>query len=111
GRPTPVRFGAVAGQWHLDTETYLAMVRAEIPSYDELQAVLASATADMEVERILDLGSGTGVTAVHVLERHPHAVLVGIDSSPRMVAHAQRTLPSAQFLEARLEGPLPPGPF
>jgi hypothetical protein len=36
----------VAGQWHLDAETYLAMVRAEIRSYDDLQDRLAAATAD-----------------------------------------------------------------
>jgi predicted RNA methylase len=53
----------VAGQWHLDAETYLAMVRSEIPTYDDLQDRLAEATADVDAHTILDLGSGTGVTA------------------------------------------------
>ena len=28
-------------QWHLDADTYLAMVRSEIPTYDVLQGRLA----------------------------------------------------------------------
>jgi len=50
----------VAGQWHFDPDSYLAMVRAEIPAYDELHDRLAGAIADMQVATILDLGSGTG---------------------------------------------------
>ena len=101
----------MAGQWHFDPDSYLAMVRAEIPAYDELHDRLAGAIADMQVATILDLGSGTGVTAVHALARHPDAALVGIDSSPDMLSHATRAAPSATFLEGRLEDPLPSGPF
>ncbi len=101
----------MAGQWHLDAETYLSMVRAEIPSYDELQDRLADATADMQAETVLDLGSGTGVTAARVLSRHPGATLIGIDSSPDMLSHARRGVPRADFVEARLEDPLPVGLF
>jgi tRNA (cmo5U34)-methyltransferase len=101
----------MGGQWHFDAESYLAMVRSEIPTYDELQRRLADATADISAGRILDLGSGTGVTAANVLDRHPGATLVGIDGSAEMLAHARATLPDATFLEQRLEGPLPDGPF
>jgi tRNA (cmo5U34)-methyltransferase len=101
----------MAGQWHLDAESYLSMVRAEIPSYDELQERLADATADVPAESILDLGSGTGITALHVLARHPRATVIGIDSSSEMLGHAQRAVPRASFVAARLEDPLPPGPF
>jgi SAM-dependent methyltransferase len=101
----------MAGRWHLDPETYLAMVRSEIPSYDELQERLADATADVHTDAILDLGSGTGVTAVRVLARHPCASLIGVDSSPEMLEHAKRSAPSAVFLQGRLEASLPPGPF
>jgi tRNA (cmo5U34)-methyltransferase len=101
----------MARQWHLDADTYVSMVRAEIPSYDQLQDRLADATADMQAETVLDLGSGTGVTAARVLSRHPRATLIGIDSSPDMLSHARRAVPRAHFVEARLEDPLPVGPF
>ena len=98
-------------QWHLDADSYLAMVRAEIPSYDELQDRLADATADVTAATILDLGCGTGVTSARVLARHPDASLIGIDTSRSMLRHAKRAVPSATFVEARLEDPLPAGPF
>jgi tRNA (cmo5U34)-methyltransferase len=87
------------------------MVRSEVPSYDDLQDRLAEATADVTARTILDLGSGTGVTATRVLARHPGAALLGVDSNPEMLIHAKRAVPSATFLEAHLEDPLPTGPF
>lgn len=99
------------GQWHLDADTYLRVVRAEVPAYDRLQALLANATVGRSVGPVLDLGSGTGVTAEHVLRVHPRAVLVGIDASETMLAYARRRLPEATFLVGRLEDPLPDGPF
>jgi len=101
----------MGGQFHLDAETYLAMMRSEIDRYDELQSALADATADVAAETILDLGSGTGETALATLKRHPGATLVGIDSCEEMLSVARRQLPSATFIVARLEDPLPGGPF
>lgn len=101
----------VAGQWHLDAETYLEIVRAEVPSYDELQERIADVTTDVAVSTILDLGCGTGETGRRVLERHPGATLVGVDSSPDMLRVARRAVPDATFLQSRLEDRLPQGPF
>lgn len=101
----------MGGQWHFDADSYLAMVRAEIPTYDELQGRLADATEGLTASRILDLGSGTGVTAVNVLDRHPEATLIGVDGSAEMLSHARAALPDATFLEGRLEDTLPDGPF
>ena len=101
----------MSGQWHFDSETYLAMVRSEIPTYDALQDRIAEATADVVAHSILDLGSGTGETALRVLTRHPTATLVGIDSSAEMLSHARRADPAATFIEASLEEELPSGPF
>ncbi len=98
-------------QWHFDPDSYLAMVRAEIPSYDALQLELAEATETVAARTILDLGSGTGVTAQHVLAKHPGAKLVGVDSSDAMLRHARVLLPNATFVVGRLEDPLPAGPF
>ncbi|HSJ33622.1 MAG TPA: class I SAM-dependent methyltransferase [Acidimicrobiia bacterium] len=100
------------GQFHLNANTYLEMIRAEIPNYDDLQAALAAATVTGHpAERILDLGSGTGETAKAVLRRHPNARLVGIDASADMLEIADAQLPHAEFVASDLEDPLPPGPF
>jgi tRNA (cmo5U34)-methyltransferase len=101
----------MGNQWHLDSASYLEVVRAEIPEYDQLQSALADATSVVAARSILDLGSGTGMTAHYVLARHPEAHLVGVDQSPEMLAHATQRLPAAEFKVADLEDPLPSGPF
>jgi tRNA (cmo5U34)-methyltransferase len=102
---------AVSEQWHFDPASYFEMIYDEIPAYDELQHVLADATRTVSAASILDLGSGTGVTARHVLDAHPGAALVGLDSSDHMLAHARTLVPEASFTVGELEGELPPGPF
>jgi tRNA (cmo5U34)-methyltransferase len=101
----------MGNQWHLDPASYMEVVRAEIPDYDELESALAEATADVAARSILDLGSGTGTTARCVLARHPEAHLVGVDQSPEMLDEAMKLLPAAEFIVALLEDPLPVGPF
>lgn len=101
----------MGGQWHLDADTYLAMVRAEVPLYDVIQDRTAAATKGVVAASILDLGSGTGVTAKRVFQHHPGASLIGIDSSAAMVSLAARAVPEATFIEAGLQDPLPAGPF
>jgi len=101
----------MGNQWHLDAGTYARVVREEIRGYDELQTALAAATTGLTVERILDLGAGTGITAQQVLAVHPHASLTGIDASADMVAIADTALPQAEFRVSQLEDPLPVGPF
>lgn len=102
---------AVGEQWHFDADTYLEMVRSEIPTYDELQERLAAATTTVAVERILDLGTGTGVTAAAVLAVHHGASLVGVDGSEQMLSHARALIPHADLRVAQLEDALPEGPF
>jgi len=101
------------GQFHWDPESYLALMRSEVPDYEQLQAETAAATEGLEVRRILELGTGTGETASRVLAVHPGARLHGIDASSRMLAVARTALADADVeLEDRpLEEPLPVGPF
>jgi tRNA (cmo5U34)-methyltransferase len=101
----------MGNQWHFDPPGYLRLVRSEIPEYDRLQDALAEATSAVPAETILDLGSGTGVTAQRVLARHPDGSLVGVDASDDMLVHARRLLPDAKFLVGDLAGRLPAGPF
>jgi SAM-dependent methyltransferase len=48
---------------------------------------------DGEPERVLDLGTGTGLAARFLAQRFPQAEIVGIDLSPAMVEEAERLLP------------------
>ena len=99
-------------QFHFDPETYLELMAVEVPDYERLQVEVAGASTARVVRRFLDLGVGTGMTALGVLSVHPDAEVVGIDESADMVAHARRALPAGADLRvARIEDPLPEGPF
>jgi tRNA (cmo5U34)-methyltransferase len=97
------------GQFHWDPDGYLEMVRAEVPDYDRIQDELAHATDGIDARRVLELGTGSGVTSRRVLARHPHAHLTGVDSSEHMLAAAD--LPGADLRLQDLGDPLPEGPF
>ena len=97
------------GQFHFTPERYLELMHAEVPRYEELQDEVATATAGAPAASILELGVGTGETSRRVLAVHPGARLVGIDASAEMLAEAR--LPGAELTVARLEDPLPRGPF
>jgi tRNA (cmo5U34)-methyltransferase len=60
---------------------------------------------------VLELGTGTGETALRVQAEHPEARWVGIDSSEAMLARARERLPHADLRLRRLEDELPAGPF
>jgi tRNA (cmo5U34)-methyltransferase len=97
------------GQFHWDPDTYVKIVRDEVPDYDRVQDELARATEGVEARRLLELGTGTGVTSRRVLERHPGAELTGVDSSEHMLAVAD--LPGADLRLQDLREELPEGPF
>jgi tRNA threonylcarbamoyl adenosine modification protein (Sua5/YciO/YrdC/YwlC family) len=103
---------ALGHQFHFDPDTYLNMIRSEIPEYDRLQDELADASGN-GARLVLDLGTGTGQTARRLLERHPEAFLVGVDESPVMLAEASRQLPAdrVSLVVGTLENPLPAGSF
>jgi tRNA (cmo5U34)-methyltransferase len=99
--------------FHWDPATYRALMRAEIPAYDELQDAVAGATRAVAIRRVLDLGTGTGETAARVLALHADAFLVGVDESDEMLTMARQTLPASrvELRVSRLQDPLPTGPF
>jgi tRNA (cmo5U34)-methyltransferase len=96
--------------WDWNPDTYPEVV-AEIPGYDELQETVVEATRGLELRRVLELGTGTGETALRILALHPNASWTGVDSSEAMIAGARERLPDADLRLARLEDPLPDGPF
>jgi tRNA (cmo5U34)-methyltransferase len=89
-------------------DEYLQRIRARIPRYDELQEQ-AVAAIPFPPERVLELGMGTGETTRRLIEAHPDAWVVGLDSSPDMVFRARQTYDDVQL--ARMEDPLPDGPW
>jgi tRNA (cmo5U34)-methyltransferase len=96
-------------EFEWDPSTYLGQMLDEIPGYAELEDAVAAAAAG---STILDLGTGTGETALRVLARNPGAHLTGIDASEAMLAAARARLPAdADLRVQRLEDPLPNGPF
>ncbi len=96
-----------------DPIAYLDEIRVEIPLYDELQLRAVEAARGLEVRRALELGVGTGETARRVLGLHAEAELVGVDGSEAMLTAARAALPPERvdLRVARLEDPLPAGPF
>ncbi len=116
-----VRDGAMAsdevqarltGQFHFDPATYEQMIHDDIPGYDEFQDEAAQAGGDGR-RRILELGTGTGVTTRRLLERHPDATVVGLDVSEAMLAAARARLPAERVSlhVGRLQDRLPEGEF
>src|SRR5437868_2328250 len=92
-----------------DPASYLEQMLEEIPGFEELQEAVAARAMG---KRILELGTGSGETAVRVLARNPGAAYTGIDSSETMLAAAKARLPQdADLRVQRLEEPLPAGPF
>jgi tRNA (cmo5U34)-methyltransferase len=95
-------------QFDWKPEIYLERIRAEIPGYDELQDQ-AVAAIPFAPQRVLELGMGTGETTRRLIETHPDAWVIGLDSSPDMVFRARREYDDVQL--ARMEDPLPDGPW
>ncbi len=99
-------------QFHFEPSTYAEMIHDDIPRYDEFQAAVAQASGS-GAARVLELGTGTGETARRLLERHPDALLVGVDESASMLAAARSVLPADRVTlqVGAIEEPLPEGPF
>jgi len=98
----------LGAQFHWDPETYLEEIRAEVPRYDELQRAAVDAIP-FPPDRVLELGMGTGETTRVLLEAHPDAWVIGLDSSPDMVYRLREEYDDVQ--RARMEDPLPDGPW
>ncbi|HEY6758049.1 MAG TPA: class I SAM-dependent methyltransferase, partial [Baekduia sp.] len=104
----------MSGQFHFDPDSYDDLMASDVPAYARLQQAVAEACGSSGGRlgvRLLELGTGTGETATHVLAAHPGATLVGVDASEAMLARARVRLPDADLRVARLQEELPEGPF
>ena len=100
------------GQYHWDPDSYLSLMRHEVPDYERLQDETAAAVGS-GAKRLLELGTGTGETTRRLLARNPAAELVGLDASAEMLGRARAMLPAdrVDLRSWRLTDPLPDGPF
>jgi tRNA (cmo5U34)-methyltransferase len=71
---------------------YDAEIRQQVPRYDEIQDTVVSLLSLRPPHRVLDLGVGTGVTALRILEALPAARIVGLDVSREMLGRARQRL-------------------
>jgi trans-aconitate 2-methyltransferase len=60
--------------------------------------------------RVVDIGCGPGNSTELLLARYPEAEVIGLDSSPEMLAAARKRLPSVRFIEADVLGWTPEPP-
>jgi len=54
-------------------------------------------------EHVLDIGCGDGRVTAEIAQLVPRGAAVGVDSSPEMIAVAQRTFPPQQFANLRFQ--------
>lgn len=99
----------MTAQFHWNPDSYLELIRSEVPRYDELQQRTIEAIP-FAPKRVLELGFGTAETTRRIWERYPEARITGLDSSPEMVFKA-RELGWEEMRLGRIEDPLPDGPW
>jgi tRNA (cmo5U34)-methyltransferase len=95
-------------------EGYNAARRRLIPCYERFYASATEAVALAgRVERVLDLGAGTGLLSADLRAAYPDAELVLTDGAPAMLEQARELLGERRtsYLRADLGGQLPRGPW
>lgn len=72
---------------------YDALIRKLIPHYEQMhRSVIDLMETRSEKPALLDLGIGTGETALHLLEKYPQATIDGFDISPKMIEQGKGRL-------------------
>jgi tRNA (cmo5U34)-methyltransferase len=94
---------------------YHAQRRRIVPCFDQFYgtAVDLLGLRPGPIQRVLDLGAGTGLMSEAVLSRHPEAEMVLVDGAAEMVEQAPARLgeESIRTIVADMRDPLPGGPF
>jgi trans-aconitate 2-methyltransferase len=70
---------------------------------------LLSAIPSQNVKFAVDIGCGPGNSTELLLQRYPSAQIMGVDSSPEMIAKAKERLPSHEFQTADISTWAPAG--
>lgn len=73
---------------------YDVLIKKLIPEYEQMHNMIVD-QIDFPRDKnlsFLDLGVGTGQTALHLLKKYPHATIDGFDISPTMIEQAKKRL-------------------
>jgi tRNA (cmo5U34)-methyltransferase len=85
---------ALRKEFDREARAYDQNAPASMPGYSDLHRTLLGGVpyAPTREFRVLELGVGTGTLTALLLRQFPHARVVGIDLSPRMIAQARTKL-------------------
>ena len=84
------------GEVFANTADFDSGIRQLLPRYEEMLEAIALCLPP-SVQRILDLGCGTGELSLKVLKHCPTAEVVAIDYSPRMIEFAKGKVEAAGY--------------
>ena len=87
------------GFWSLDLAVSPATLIPRADSEALIEAAIAARPARHQVQRILDLGTGTGCLLLAALTEFPHAWGLGLDRAPDAAALARRNAEAAGLLD------------
>jgi malonyl-CoA O-methyltransferase len=90
------RFGASSGSYEHVTPVQEVMGLRLLMQIQQM-------VPDKNILRILELGCGTGRLTRRLAEIYPWAVIVAVDISPEMIAHAKEQYPHAHYVVADAE--------
>ncbi len=103
------------GAFSAHAPEYDATRRAIVPCFDTFYgtAVEVLSLRGGPVERVLDIGGGTGLMSEAVLAAHPEAEVVILDGSGEMLSRAASRLQGrrVELIEQDMRDALPGGPF
>jgi tRNA (cmo5U34)-methyltransferase len=109
--PSPTALLGLRAEFDREAPGYDRTARASMPGYTELHRALVRGVPFLPTRafRVLELGVGTGALTLALLATFPHASVVGIDVSPRMISAARRRLRAyrdrVELVARRLEEP------
>jgi tRNA (cmo5U34)-methyltransferase len=85
---------AARREFDREASEYDRTARASMPGYIDLHRTLVGGIPLLPTRefRVLELGVGTGTLTALVLGQFPHALVTGIDLSPRMISRAREKL-------------------
>ena len=85
------------------TPAYDFFIRLTMPEVRFRQELIDVAAIDTG-QRVLDVGCGTGTLLAMIAERHPDALLAGVDPDPQVLQRAQRKIAQSGHSVALRQG-------
>ena len=99
-----------SGYFGAMVESYDSLIRRAVPRYEEMTQRLID-YLPTNVNRILELGCGTGNLTLRLADRFPHAAITTVDAAPEMIEVTRErlkrdhsgALANARFITSRFE--------